>query len=115
MHKRNPERTKAAIRRWQRTPKGRFAHLKNRSKHDKIEATLTLAEYTEFISHPCFYCGGPLADYGTGLDRINPKIGYVNGNVRPCCRRCNVAKNDMREEEFKELILRIYNRWVLNE
>ena len=103
---------KALVNRWQRTPKGRFAHLRNRSKYDSTEMTLTLEEYKELIAQPCFYCGGPLQDTGAGLDRINNEAGYVKGNVRPCCVQCNIAKNDWTESEFKEWALRLYNHWM---
>lgn len=43
----------------------------------------------------------------TGIDRIDNKLGYTSNNVRPTCKRCNVAKNDMTEEEFVSWLKRI--------
>jgi hypothetical protein len=50
----------------------------------------------------------PLLDVRySGIDRINPSLGYVVGNVVPCCARCNVAKNNMSVEEFSAMLDRI--------
>lgn len=39
-----------------------------------------------------------------GLDRKDCKIGYVPGNVVPCCTRCNLVKrNEFSYEEFMEI------------
>ena len=42
----------------------------------------------------CHYCGGRLNPTGSGLDRKDPKIGYMLDNVVPCCNPCNTAKYD---------------------
>ena len=108
----HPEACKTAIYRYQRTSKGRLAGLRNRCKADGVDITLTLSEYEEFLSKPCFYCGGELPETGAGLDRISPSIGYVKGNIRPCCTQCNIAKNDWTETEFREWILRTFSHWA---
>jgi hypothetical protein len=48
--------------------------------------------WTELISNPCYYCGGPLGKRGIRLDRMDSRKGYVIGNVVPCCFRCNMIK-----------------------
>jgi hypothetical protein len=53
---------------------------------------------------PCFICGKP--DAGS-LDRWNNDIWYEKDNIRPCCPRCNTAKNDMSIEEFTIWIKRL--------
>lgn len=40
----------------------------------------------------------------TGIDRIDNTLGYVHGNVRPCCKTCNFAKHSMSEDEFQAWI-----------
>ncbi len=47
-----------------------------------------------------------------GIDRINSNIGYIEGNIVPCCKHCNSAKNTMTESEFKEWIVRLYNNYI---
>jgi hypothetical protein len=73
---------------------------------------ISFEEWKDLVCLPCFYCGGSLPYSGGGLDRINSNIGYVKGNIRPCCTDCNKAKNSMTESEFKEWALRLYNHWA---
>lgn len=54
---------------------------------------LTQPQYVRLRRQPCRYCGGPLTPTGVGLDRKDNTRGYMPGNVVPCCRECNVAKN----------------------
>ncbi len=63
----------------------------------------------------CYYCGtGPAniakscSAYGgclyTGIDRVDPAIGYTESNVRPCCWNCNRMKGTLTEQEFFALL-----------
>ena len=76
-------------------------------------------EHASLIQANCYYCGQPPSNshktqskcgsrmtYG-GIDRIDSSSGYITGNVRPCCRRCNVAKSDMSSDDFIEHARRI--------
>ena len=38
------------------------------------------------------------------IDRIDNTKGYIPGNVRSCCKHCNLAKHTMSEEEFNSWI-----------
>jgi hypothetical protein len=104
----NPEKLKA----YYATVAYKYYCLTNSARNRNIPVTLGKEEYAEIISHPCFYCNSPLANGGHGLDRIDSAMGYVAGNVRPCCTICNLSKNDWTEEEFKEWIIRVYNHWI---
>jgi len=95
-----------------RTPESRYYVLHTNAKVRNLDVTITLEKYKNLISSHCFYCGGVLPETGSGIDRIDSKVGYVEGNCRPCCGQCNRAKTDMTESEFKEWVLRIYNSWV---
>jgi hypothetical protein len=81
---------------YRRSIKGRFTKAKKTAERDGVEFTLTFEEYSEKISKLCFYCKGyfPKVEAGTGLDKINPKCGYVYDNVHSCCNTCNRIKND---------------------
>jgi hypothetical protein len=103
----HPELWKAANRR----PRRRFGALLGNAKARDMEVTISFDDFAELISKPCFYCGGDLPDSGSGVDRIDSKIGYAQGNVRPCCTNCNLAKNDMTDSEFREWVCKIYNNW----
>jgi len=63
-------------------------------KRRSLEWTIIESEYEILIKMPCHYCGGLLGVTGCGLDRKDNNLGYTAENVVPCCRRCNVVKND---------------------
>lgn len=64
------------------------------------------------ISH-CHYCGytpelnNSAYNPYNGIDRLDNALGYIKENAVPCCRRCNLAKHVMTEQEFLELALQI--------
>lgn len=75
------------------------------------------------LSQDCSYCGSPpstvaqtRAGHGScvysGLDRVNNALGYVEGNVVPCCARCNTAKMDSGLTEFLDWVRRVYEHSV---
>lgn len=53
----------------------------------------------------CYYCGIDIPNIG--IDRVDNAIGYVIGNVQPCCTVCNMMKRSMSEEMFIEHCKRV--------
>jgi hypothetical protein len=52
--------------------------------------TISLDYFKKFWGKPCRYCDD---DNGhNGVDRIDNKKGYENGNIVSCCTDCNFAK-----------------------
>ena len=102
-----------------------FKGVISRSKIANLEMTLTSDEVKSIIFDDCFYCGkAPNQTTRTksgdiiirnGLDRIDNRKGYTKDNVVPCCKRCNIAKNDLTQKEFLDLILAIYQNLKLGE
>lgn len=85
---------------------------------------LSTAEAQALLVGNCHYCGNPPSNIATnkrcngefvynGIDRIDSARGYEVGNVVSCCKRCNVAKNDMTYEEFVSWISRVYRNFVV--
>jgi 5-methylcytosine-specific restriction endonuclease McrA len=96
-----------------RTLEGKFKLLRDSAKLRHYSCELTFEQYIKLISSgQCYYCGGSLPEAGHGLDRINPRKGYVIGNVRPCCRTCNVAKNSSTEKEFRKWLVRLTKHYL---
>ncbi len=85
---------------------------------------LTIDEFAFLIKQPCHYCwlekSNYLKDikwwkkitdfilYYNWLDRVDSNWLYTKNNVVPCCKYCNMAKNDMSKDEFLSHIKRIY-------
>lgn len=72
---------------------------------------LSIEQFEEIIIRPCTYC----ADSGkqkingavwpwSGIDRLDNEVGYTFKNSVPCCRVCNVAKNNLTHEEWIDKI-----------
>ena len=84
---------------------------------------LSLEAFASLISMDCHYCGTPPSNTCvlgrkkfsaslkySGIDRIDSNKGYVSGNCAPCCKRCNIAKNDATLEVFLAWVSRVYQK-----
>lgn len=106
-----------------------FNSYRTKCTKKRVTFDITFDEFLKITSLNCHYCGClPEQEYsgtfkyglragkkkvnGTyrynGIDRIEPKLGYINGNMRPCCRYCNSAKLTRTEEEFYAWLERAY-------
>lgn len=93
-----------------------ISHMRAAAKHRKYNWELTNTQVKEIIQQPCFYCGVPpmqgvfvkeLRGYTyNGIDRVNNTRGYVADNCVPCCKTCNIAKNNLSYMVFKTWVLR---------
>lgn len=77
-------------------PDIRYKYLKQQGNFYGLEVNLTIEEYIELISKPCFYCKDAMntPSFGRGLDRIDNARGYSTDNVLPCCTTCNQLRSD---------------------
>lgn len=66
---------------------------------------LTLAQFNNIAKASCAYCGSECENYTinysyTGIDRIDNKQGYTEGNVQACCKLCNKMKGTLSPMQF---------------
>jgi len=90
-----------------------------RCKKKEIPFDLSLEIFTFLCNKNCFYCEAkprPIHPnrwnhevLANGLDRVIPELGYVLGNVVPCCSVCNSMKSDMTLSNFLEKIVAVFN------
>lgn len=70
----------------------------------------------------CFYCGAEPNQQAkninrksvytyNGIDRLDNSLGYTIDNSVACCKWCNMAKNSLTLEEFRERTGRVYYRF----
>lgn len=91
-----------------------YGTLKRRCKERNLFLDLSYELFKDMIVKPCHYCGAkpvatnntrPLKDFPfNGLDRVDNKQGYYDGNVVSCCPKCNSMKSSMSTEEFMKQI-----------
>ena len=101
-----------------------YRRYKAKSKIRGYKFTLTKLQFKELTSSNCFYCNRlpSMISYDSsvkntketsytynGIDRVNNKIGYTNGNVVACCKKCNEWKRAMPVKEFVQTIHKVSN------
>lgn len=65
--------------------------------------------YISIIEKNCYYCHNKFENGCNGIDRLNSSIGYIIGNIVPCCKTCNIMKNTLTKDEFFKHLKDIYN------
>lgn len=78
---------------------------------------LSDSDAVELFKSNCHYCGtppsckrdvsGPIAYWFNGIDRIDNRLGYIQGNVVACCKDCNFAKGSRSYDSFIEWARRL--------
>lgn len=96
-----------ADKRYGRTLKGRYRDYKNGANCRGHEFKLTIEDFEKLWNKNCYYCGD-LID-GIGIDRVDNNVGYLVGNVVPCCPVCNKMKLTLRSSDFTEQCIKISN------
>lgn len=102
-------------------------NYRRRAKVKGYEFELSEDAFFALVALDCHYCGSaPNSDtriinsHGAndssfhfkynGIDRIDSSFGYIETNVVPCCRTCNLAKRELPQVDFvgwlKRLLLR---------
>lgn len=101
-----------------------LSRLKERSrKETRLPFEISDEDAYQLSQKPCYYCGREKQNKTTykpdnlvleynGLDRIDSTKGYIPGNVVPCCKRCNAAKNDMTADEFRDWVQRVFEHYI---
>lgn len=101
-----------------------FDQYKRRAKKYKREFVLEInGNFTELTNSNCYYCGSKPSNraelprsYGAfiynGIDRIDSNKGYIDGNMNPCCGKCNTMKSNLKSIIFATQVSKIANyRW----
>lgn len=92
---------------------------KNGARHRGLTFQLSPEEFKTLTKGNCYYCGRePSTKYirknmhgeyiYNGIDRIDNERGYETGNVVSCCSVCNVSKLDKTEEEFLQMVEKVF-------
>ena len=85
-----------------------LGYKSNASKRNRL-FKLTEEEFKIISTQNCFYCGKEPSNRAQRGNSATPFIYNIKNSVA-CCKECNIAKNTMSIEEFKEKITNIYKR-----
>lgn len=105
-----------------------YASYQIKAKGRKFEWSLSKDEFKTLVNSNCHYCGLPPSNVYkskrgkqreegnkgngdfvySGVDRVKNEVGYVLGNVVPCCMECNMAKKITPVDSFLSWIDRVY-------
>lgn len=100
-----------------------FGHYKAMAARRGRTFAISRDEFEAITQSNCNYCGRPpSAKYKiprgngeytyNGIDRVNNALGYVAGNVVPCCKTCNIAKSTMSVAVFLDWVTAVYSKSV---
>ena len=101
-----------------------YGQMKKSARVRGYSWELTKEQVKELTQKTCYYCGNTPSrsadtkhrlngDYiYNGLDRVDNNTGYIIDNVVPCCWKCNKAKATLTSQEFRDIIVEIYNHWA---
>lgn len=103
-----------------------FCTYRSKCKRNKIDFNLTEDEFNKIISKNCYYCDKKPSNimkkkslYGgyvyNGIDRVNNNLGYTLENTVTSCKNCNLAKRQLTQTEFFDMVKRIYEGHLINE
>lgn len=84
-----------------------YGNCKRSAKARGKDFDIDKRAFNQKVTKPCFYCGTSSPAQKRGLDRIDSGKGYSDENTVPCCRTCNIMKNDLDMESFFEHIAKI--------
>lgn len=82
-----------------------FAEKMTQALQRGIGFSLTLQQWEALRGQPCHYCGDTFN--GVRLDRVDSDGEYAAANVVSCCTPCNMMKNTMPIDVFRDRIARM--------
>jgi hypothetical protein len=88
----------------------RFADYRRNAATRGLDFQLTREQFDELTSQDCTYCG--TMDH-VGVDRIDSKAGYVEGNCQSMCSMCNRMASNFGKAAFLKQVERIHSHLAL--
>ncbi len=102
-----------------------------RQVHRGVYKDMIYNDFYKLSQENCFYCNLKpsnetwkiISENGidkkivfnyNGIDRIDSNKGHDMGNVVPCCKWCNLSKNNMSFDEFKSWIEKLHLHLIEN-
>ncbi len=93
-------------------PMKHFREYADGAAKRNIEFNISVEDFTEVVTKPCYYCKKYDETEVLGIDRIDSFKGYVKGNILPACEICNSMKKQLTMKEFANHITILYKNFV---
>lgn len=98
-----------------------FCYYRYLAKKKNRGFYLSFKKLIKITSQNCYYCGEKPSNRSSngfnngdylynGIDRKNNNLGYTTNNCVPCCKICNIAKNNRNEKEFYKWIKKVWDK-----
>ena len=83
-------------------------HARKLAKQQNIPCTINkedifIPDFCPALGIPLFYGNGKMTDNSPSIDRINPSLGYVAGNIEVISVKANRIKNNASLEELEKI------------
>lgn len=95
-----------------------YQSYKKKAEDRKLVFDLSKDIFYNLTQENCYYCNkSPYQVFKSrkrellfnGVDRVNNSIGYDITNVVACCGKCNMMKWNLKQEDFLNQVVNIYN------
>jgi len=83
----------------------RYIYYSNRSFEKGCMIGISYSQFETILSSKCVYCG----DNAASVDRIDSSGCYTEDNTQPICITCNMMKHVLKDEFFRNHIIKMYN------
>lgn len=93
-------------------PSKHYREYADSAVRKNVEFRITLEEFSDIVTKPCYYCKSYKETEVIGIDRIDSLKGYTMGNIVPACQMCNIMKNNLTTKEFIDHIELLYKNFV---
>ena len=80
---------------------------KTRAIAREISFEISFDQFLELWQKACIYCRSAIETIG--VDRVDNTLGYIPGNIAPCCTTCNLMKRGMNAQAFIDHCKRVDN------
>jgi predicted RNA-binding Zn-ribbon protein involved in translation (DUF1610 family) len=91
--------------------KNKIQSLRKGAEIRKIQFNLSDSEAKNLLLENCYYCN---SSEFIGIDRIDSSKDYSINNCVPCCKYCNLMKNNLQYDLFLNQIHKIFNHRISN-
>lgn len=104
------------IKQSQQTLNGRYNQYRMGARGRGFLFDISKEDFHNLTKQPCYYCD----DYNgycerednwySGIDRRDSSLGYIEGNMVPCCSNCNLGKQSLSEEDFIKMCYKVVKK-----